>query len=107
VSYDHLPQAARVHQAFGARVRRHRERHGWSARELALRAGMSANTIPRIEAGNGTPLGYAVVICETLGVSLAEMTGPVECARCDGAPPAGFRCTECGTECGTEGEVPS
>jgi transcriptional regulator with XRE-family HTH domain len=103
VSYERNPRAARVHETFGMRVRRLREQHGWSARDLGRRSGVAGSTITRIESGHGTPLGYAVVVAETLGVPLAVMFGPVDCDRCDGAPPPGFRCTQCGIE----GETPA
>lgn len=37
----------------GARVRSERERHGWSARELARRAGLDSAVISRLEAAAG------------------------------------------------------
>jgi transcriptional regulator with XRE-family HTH domain len=103
VSYERNPRAVTVHEMFGRRVKREREKHGWSARELGRRAGLSDVTIGSIEAGGGTRLGCAVVICAALGVSLDAMTGPAACDRCDGMPTAGYRCRECGTE----GKVPA
>lgn len=40
---------------FGAMVRRQRERAGWSIPDLALRSGLSENTIRNIEGGRTTP----------------------------------------------------
>ena len=49
-----------------AAVRRAREREGWSRRELARRAGLSAATLHGLESGSEPRLSSLRVLCETL-----------------------------------------
>jgi transcriptional regulator with XRE-family HTH domain len=87
--------------AFGQRIKRRREALGWSARELARKAGISASTVVRTEHATGDVwMGMAIKIADALGVTLPELLTDPVCDRCDGHPPAGFICTVCRREGG-------
>lgn len=88
------PDEARA--VFARRVLRERTAREWSMRELAGRAAVSPATVCRAEGGHDVHLGIAVAISGALGMTLAEMFSPPECGHCDGHPPAGFLCPECG-----------
>jgi transcriptional regulator with XRE-family HTH domain len=86
-----------VPEVFGRRIQRERQRRAWNLRELGDKAGgVSANTILRVEDGQNLTLGVAVALAKALGVSLDSLLAEVECETCDGMPPAGFICAECG-----------
>ena len=86
-----------VPEVFGRRIQRERQRRRWNLRELGDKCGgISANTILRVEAGQNLTLGVAVALAKALGVSLDSLLAEVECETCDGMPPAGFICSECG-----------
>ncbi len=88
---------AEIRTVFGRRVLRERTARGWSVRELAARtSGLSPSTITRAENGHEIWLTGALAITAALGMPLAEMFTPPECGRCDGHPPAGFACPDCG-----------
>lgn len=84
---------------FGQRLQRHRLQRGWSLRDLAAKADVaSASTINRVENGKGDIwLSAAVKLAAALEVSLDELLAEPVCAKCDGHPPAGFTCNECGS----------
>lgn len=48
--------------------------------------------------GTGVDLGLAGEIARAVGSMLPVMLGEYVCSTCEGAPPAGFGCLECGTE---------
>ena len=86
-----------VPEVFGRRIQRARLRRGWNLGELGDKAGgISANTVLRVEAGQNLTLGVAVALARALGVSLDSLLAEVECVTCDGMPPFGFICGECG-----------
>ena len=87
-----------VHALFSRRVLRERTRQGLSVREMAARSGgrLSPSTISRAEAGREVWLTAALAIADVLGMTLADMFTPPECTHCDGSPPAGFSCPDCG-----------
>jgi transcriptional regulator with XRE-family HTH domain len=91
--------------AFGQRITRRREALGWSARELARKAGVSASTVVRAEHATGDVwMGIAIKMASALGASLPGMLGEPVCGTCDGHPPKGFTCNECGRPGGTTGD---
>jgi transcriptional regulator with XRE-family HTH domain len=62
---------------FGRRVRREREARGWSASELARRAGLGCHeTVYRAERGGATYLHTAAALSAALGIPLAGMLAP-------------------------------
>jgi transcriptional regulator with XRE-family HTH domain len=83
---------------FGKRARKARLARRWSVRELADRSGgvLSPSTITRAERGREIVLGAALAIAGALGLTASELLAEPECARCDGEPPAGFSCPDCG-----------
>jgi transcriptional regulator with XRE-family HTH domain len=83
---------------FGRRARKARLERRWSVREMAERSGgaLSPSTVTRAESGREVYLGAAFSIAGVLGTALAELLADPECARCDGEPPAGFSCRDCG-----------
>jgi len=84
---------------FGARILRERTRRGWSLRDLDKRTGgkTSYSAINRAErAVSSISLATAARIAAALGIPLGELVAPPECSRCDGHPPEGFICGECG-----------
>lgn len=81
---------------FGQRVKRERERHRWSMRDLQAKSGVSQNTLSRAERGHDLNLGNAIMIAEALGLSLGTLLTESACTRCDDSPPAGFICGRCG-----------
>jgi len=66
---------------------------GWSANELARRAGVSAPMIRNIERGRMSPtLDFISRLCPALGVRLGELIGAADQRRVgrQGAPPANY-----------------
>ena len=62
--------------AFGALLLRHRAAAGLTREQLALRAGVSSDTITALERGRRTPRGTTVdLLASALGLSGAERTG--------------------------------
>jgi transcriptional regulator with XRE-family HTH domain len=61
----------------GARIKRQRERKGWSQRELARRAAVDVSWISRLESGERTGASFAVMtrIAVALDVSLDYLAG--------------------------------
>jgi transcriptional regulator with XRE-family HTH domain len=57
----------------GDRVRTLRAQHGWNQEELAVRAGLVARTVRRIEQGEDAYIGTVEAIADALGVSLADL----------------------------------
>ena len=70
---------ANVDPALGAAVRRLREDRGLSMEALAYRAGITLNTITRLELAQSEP-GWMTVrkVADALGVSLAELAAAIE-----------------------------
>ena len=65
---------------FGERLARAREKHGWTQRELAERAGIRYETISRIENGkHAEPRVYvAVALAKALGTTVDYLVGMYE-----------------------------
>jgi transcriptional regulator with XRE-family HTH domain len=70
---------ANADPALGAAVRRLREDRGLSMEALAYRAGITLNTITRLELAQSEP-GWMTVrkVADALGVSLAELAAAIE-----------------------------
>jgi transcriptional regulator with XRE-family HTH domain len=70
---------ANTDPALGAAVRRLREDRGLSMEALAYRAGITLNTITRLELAQSEP-GWMTVrkVADALGVSLAELAAAIE-----------------------------
>lgn len=82
---------------FAERVRREREVRGWSLRDLAARADVAPSFLSRTENELSCPsLITAVRVARALGVPLGDLVNTPVCANCDGKPPTGFICGECG-----------
>lgn len=64
---------------FGKVIRRIREENGWTLEEMAKRLGTTKQAISKYERGERTPkVTVAARFAETLGISLAEITGVSE-----------------------------
>jgi hypothetical protein len=61
-------------------------------------AGITPQTAARAINGTGVGLELAGQLAGFVGLALAVMIGPYTCGTCNGEPPAGFACLECGTE---------
>ena len=85
-----------VPAAFGRRLRQERERRNWTLRQFGTAAGVNATTVLRAEQGHDVALSIAAALAAGLGLPLSALLAEMECARCDGAPPAGFVCLACG-----------
>lgn len=66
-----------VRQRIGAAVRRERSRTGWSAAELARRAGISKASISQLESGAGNPSVETLwALSDALGVPFSALVDP-------------------------------
>jgi transcriptional regulator with XRE-family HTH domain len=71
VSRVYSPHTAEAARLLGARVRLARLERGWSAQELAERAGITPFTLRKVERGDMTvALGVAFEVAALVGVSL-------------------------------------
>jgi len=60
-------------------LRKYRENKGWSQMKLAIEAGMHLNAVGNLERGQRNPsLQTVFLLCQALGVSVAEFMGEVE-----------------------------
>ena len=61
----------------GARIKRERERHGWSQNELGRRAHVRQALLSELESGkrNDTPTSVLRRLARTLGVSMDYLAG--------------------------------
>jgi transcriptional regulator with XRE-family HTH domain len=65
---------SRLEKRFAARLPRVRDARGMSQREVAAAAGMHRTALGSVEHGRrGIQLGEAALLCEALGVPLADM----------------------------------
>ena len=85
-----------IPERFGRRIRRERERRGWSMRDLAGKSGLNATTVLRVEQGRDMALSSAVAVAAALELGMDWLLAETHCGTCDGTPPAGFICSECG-----------
>lgn len=60
----------------GARLRRARQRMGVSIRDLAQSAGVSKNSVVRIEAGGVPQAATLIKVCAALGIHVASLAKP-------------------------------
>lgn len=81
---------------FGRRLIRERESRGWSLREAGVKVGVSAPTVMRAEVGQDCALSTALALAAAYGRTISDLLAEGPCDRCDGQPPAGFICGECG-----------
>lgn len=69
-----LEQAHRGRVHLGERIRRFRQRVGWTQEELAKRAGMGRVTLSRLESGDQSPrYSTLVALAKALGVSITDL----------------------------------
>ncbi len=69
-----LEQAHRGRAHLGERIRRFRQRVGWTQEELAKRAGMGRVTLSRLESGDQSPRYRTLVaLAKALGVSVSDL----------------------------------
>jgi transcriptional regulator with XRE-family HTH domain len=74
---------------FGAIIRRHRERRGWTLAKLAQRAGMNPTYLGVVETGRNIPsLSTILELTEVLNIDAGEVIREVAAAR-NPVPPAG------------------
>lgn len=79
-------------ESTGMRIRREREHHGMSLRELARRAGLSPSLVSQIETGKTEPsVSSLAAISREIGISLNELVfgEPDPAEPREPAPPAG------------------
>src|SRR3954468_17878275 len=68
-------------ETVGAAVRSHRERLGWSRRELAVQCGVSERFLAQLEAGDGNiSLRRFADVAHALGTTPAALLAPAEAA---------------------------
>jgi transcriptional regulator with XRE-family HTH domain len=95
---DEIPQNQAA--VVGANIRVLRQQHGWNQAKLGELMGWASNSTVCAAEGrrNGRQRGFTMQEVERLaaifGVSSSRLT--MECANCDGRPPAGFACLICG-----------
>ena len=82
--------------AFGRRLQRERENRHWSMRETSEKCGLWPSTIMRAEKGSDVALSSAITLAALYEVSMDALLAEAGCETCDGMPPAGFICRECG-----------
>ena len=87
-----------VSRLFGERVHHERTELGWSMRDLGGKAGgLDAATVLRVERGEGdVMLSTAVRLAAALQISLDGVVSYPACWQCEGEPPEGYICRECG-----------
>ncbi len=79
---DLMPAAADAVTILGQQIRQARQARGWTAADLAARAGVSNPTLLAIENGApGTAIGTVLNVAAIVGVPLFGITDPVELAR--------------------------
>lgn len=74
-----MPASPNADPALGAAIRRLREERGMSMEALAYKAGVTLNTITRLELAQSEP-GWMTVrkVAEGLGITLGELAAEVE-----------------------------
>lgn len=85
-----------VPAVFGRRLQRAREARHWSLRDAAVKIGVNASTIMRIEKGGDAALSNAIALAAAYGLSMDALLAGSACGTCDGCPPSGFSCLSCG-----------
>lgn len=86
-----------VRTRIATRLRRRRTALGITAGALAEQSGVPRNVIANFETGRtGLSVEAYVALATVLGVELDIVMRPEDCPVCEGFPPDGFRCQECG-----------
>ena len=90
-------------QTVAVNMRGFRKVRGWKQEELAAKLGWSKSVVSTAERSVAAKrnrqftVDDLVLIAEAFGVAPADLLAPVlPCATCQGSPPAGFACQECG-----------
>lgn len=84
---------------FGQRARGRRTQLGLNLRQVGDTTGIAISQLSKIErGGGGTTLDAAMRIASALSIPLAYLTGEQPCMCCQGSPPVGMTCQECGTD---------
>lgn len=78
-----------------ARLRALGKDPAWLQDTLSIK---SPITITKAVNGTSVELGLAHRIAQAVSTRLTEMLMPYTCGTCEGQPPPGFTCQECGTE---------
>ncbi|CAM5250536.1 hypothetical protein SGLAM104S_01620 [Streptomyces glaucescens] len=85
-------------------IRRLRERHQWSYREMEdrlARTGRAISALDQSAIDSGerpVTVDDLVAFASVFGMDVQELLEPpADCQTCHGAPPAGFMCMECET----------
>jgi XRE family transcriptional regulator, aerobic/anaerobic benzoate catabolism transcriptional regulator len=82
----YISSVASYLETVGAAVRSHRERLGWSRRELAAHSGLSERFLAQLETGDGNiSLRRFADVAHALGTSPSVLLGPAD-APADGRP---------------------
>lgn len=84
--------------AFALHLKARMRALGWDVPRLREELGISAHIAGKAVNGTALDLGLAARIAARVGRELPEMLGAYKCGTCNGTPPAGFTCNECGTE---------
>jgi transcriptional regulator with XRE-family HTH domain len=100
------PSMAQTSRIVAANILAQRKSRGWTVRvmsEKLAQAGrpLLASGVTKIELGSRrVDVDDLVAFSAAFGVDPASMLARPGCATCNGAPPVGFTCNECGTAAG-------
>ena len=89
--------SSKIPPVYGLRIQRERRRKGLSVRELSESSGMATSTVQRVEDGQDGSLSTWLALAGALVIPASVLLADPSCWLCDGMPPAGFICSECGT----------
>lgn len=89
-----------------ARVRSIRRSRGWSVQHLADRCAelgapeLTSRALYVLEGPRRrkVTVDEAAIFARVFGVDITTLLTPATCERCNGAPPEGFSCNECGRD---------
>lgn len=89
-------------QAVMRRMKALRQQRGWSQSELAQRlcdigCDVALHKISNYDAGRQkvVSIDFAFAVAEVFGVAVEDLI-KTPCGTCNGAPPSGFACKDCG-----------
>lgn len=69
-----LEYMARTSQGIGPRIVDHRERRGWTQKQLAAKSGLNQSQVSRFEKGERPPsVEHLAAIAKALGCGVAEL----------------------------------
>jgi DNA-binding Xre family transcriptional regulator len=80
----------------GRRVLARRRSLQMNVRALKDASGIAISQISRIERGHGSSIDAIRLLAAALGTTVGYLVGELPCTCCQGAPPAGLSCRECG-----------